>query len=78
MESNTKDPEVQKIFNWKIVLVLEFIGRSNGVGFQFQIFFSNFEIEKVLAYTFSFIAVVMLIETFIMRPMDRKATRWRM
>lgn len=63
---------------WKIVLVLEFIGRSNGVGFQFQIFFSNFEIEKVLAYTFSFIAVVMLIETFIMRPMDRKATRWRM
>ena len=63
---------------WKIVLVLEFIGRSQGVGFQFQIFFSNFEIEKVLAYTFSFIAVVMLIETFIMRPMDRKATRWRM
>ena len=54
------------------------IGRSQGVGFQFQIFFSNFEIEKVLAYTFSFIAVVMLIETFIMRPMDRKATRWRM
>jgi NitT/TauT family transport system permease protein len=63
---------------WKIVLVLEFIGRSQGVGFQFQIFFSNFEIEKVLAYTFSFIAVVMLIETFIMRPMDRRATRWRM
>ncbi len=63
---------------WKIVLLLEFIGQSNGVGFQFQIFFSNFEIEKVLAYTFSFIAVVMLIETFIMRPMDRRVTRWRM
>ena len=63
---------------WKIVLVLEFIGQSNGVGFQFQIFFSNFEIENVLAYTFSFIAVVMLIETFIMRPLDRRATRWRL
>jgi NitT/TauT family transport system permease protein len=63
---------------WKIVLVLEFIGQSNGVGFQFQIFFANFEIEKVLAYTFSFIAVVMLIETFIMRPLDRRATRWRL
>lgn len=63
---------------WKIVLLLEFIGQSNGVGFQFQIFFSNFEIEKVLAYTFSFIAVVMLIETFVMRPMDRRVTRWRM
>lgn len=63
---------------WKIVLVLEFIGRSNGVGFQFQIHFANFEIDKILAYTFSFIAVVVLIETFVMRPLDRRATRWRL
>ena len=63
---------------WKIVLVFELLGRSNGVGFQLSFYFQNFEVHNVLAYAFGFIAVVMLIEALIVRPLERRATRWRM
>ena len=63
---------------WKIVLVFELLGRPNGVGFMISMHFSNFEVDKVLAYAFTFIAVVMLIEACIIRPLERHATRWRL
>ena len=62
---------------WKIVLVVELIGRSNGVGFQLGIYFQFFDITNILAYTASFVAVVMAIETFAIRPLERSLTRWR-
>lgn len=62
---------------WKIVLVVELLGRSNGVGFQLGTFFQFFDITSILAYTFAFAAVVLLIETVLMRPLDQRLTRWR-
>ena len=38
---------------WKIVLVFELLGRSNGVGFQLSFYFQNFEVDNVLAYAFT-------------------------
>ena len=43
---------------WKIVLVVELLGRSNGVGFQIQIYFQLFDVTLILAYTLAFILVV--------------------
>jgi NitT/TauT family transport system permease protein len=63
---------------WKIVLVYELLGRSNGVGFMLANSFSTLDVDLLLAYAFSFIGVVMLIEAFIVRPLERRATRWRM
>lgn len=63
---------------WKIVLVVELLGRSNGVGFQLQVYFQFFDIPSLLAYTFAFVAIVMAIEAFIMRPLERKQTAWRL
>jgi ABC-type nitrate/sulfonate/bicarbonate transport system permease component len=62
---------------WKIVLVVELLGRSNGVGFQLSTFFQFFDITSILAYTFAFAAVVLLIEALLMRPLDQRLTRWR-
>ncbi len=62
---------------WKIVLVVELLGRSNGVGFQIQIFFQLFDVKLILAYTFAFILIVQMIEWVILQPMERRATRWR-
>ena len=62
---------------WKIVLVVELIGRSNGVCFQLGIYFQFFDITNILTYTASFVAVVMAIETFAIRPLERSLTRWR-
>jgi NitT/TauT family transport system permease protein len=62
---------------WKIVLVAEFVGRSNGVGFQLNVYFQFFDITNILAYTASFVAVVLAVESWAMRPMERRLTRWR-
>lgn len=62
---------------WKIVLVVELLGRSNGVGFQLQIYFQHFDVTGILAYAIAFIVVVQLIELGILRPLDRRIGRWR-
>ena len=62
---------------WKIILVVELMGRSNGMGFQLNMYFQTFDVASILAYSLSFIAVVQLIEWGVMRPLDRRAQRWR-
>jgi NitT/TauT family transport system permease protein len=62
---------------WKIVLVVELLGRSNGVGFQIQIYFQLFDVRLILAYTVAFILVAQAIEWVAVQPLERWATRWR-
>ena len=62
---------------WKIVLVVELLGRSNGVGFKLHEFFQFFDIAAILAYTFAFVLIMITIENFIFLPLDRKANKWR-
>ena len=62
---------------WKIVLVVELLGRSDGVGFQLGLLFQYFDIAGILAYTVAFVLVVYLIEWLILRPLDRRSRRWR-
>jgi NitT/TauT family transport system permease protein len=62
---------------WKIVLVVELLGRSNGVGFQIQIYFQLFDVTMILAYTLAFILVVQMIEWGVLRPLQLWTTEWR-
>jgi ABC-type nitrate/sulfonate/bicarbonate transport system permease component len=62
---------------WKIVLVVELLGRSNGVGFQLGTFFQFFDISGILAYTLAFALVVLLVEGLLIRPLEKRLTRWR-
>ena len=62
---------------WKIVLVVELLGRSNGVGFKINEFFSMFDTTSILAYTIVFVIIIMLIEWFLIKPCDKKLTEWR-
>ena len=62
---------------WKIVLVVELLGRSSGVGFQLSMFFQFFDITSILAYSFAFIIVILFIENFILQPVEKKVTAWR-
>tara|TARA_B100000902_G_C27058749_1_gene787970 strand:+ start:113 stop:778 length:666 start_codon:yes stop_codon:yes gene_type:complete len=62
---------------WKIVLVVELLGRSNGIGFKLHEFFQFFDIASILAYTFSFVIVMLAIENFIFVPLDNAANKWR-
>lgn len=62
---------------WKIVLVVELLGRSNGVGFQLHMAFQVFDVSAILAYSLAFIAVVQLIELAILQPLENRSSRWR-
>ena len=62
---------------WKIVLIVELIGRPNGVGFVLGSAFSLFDMAKILSYAISFIVVMLLIESLLVQPLERRAIRWR-
>lgn len=62
---------------WKIILVVELLGRSDGIGFQLHLFFQQFDVAAILAYTLAFIAVIQLIEWGIVQPLERGCLKWR-
>ena len=62
---------------WKIVLVVELLGRSDGVGFQIGSFFHFFDITGILAYTLAFALVIFSIEALLLRPLETHLNRWR-
>ncbi len=62
---------------WKIVLVVELLGRSNGVGFQIGSYFHFFDITGILAYTLAFALVIFGIEALLLRPLELHLNRWR-
>lgn len=62
---------------WKIVLVVEFLGRSDGIGFQIHLYFQLFDVAMVLVYSLSFIAVMLLVEWLVLQPWERRVRAWR-
>jgi NitT/TauT family transport system permease protein len=62
---------------WKIVLVVELIGRPNGVGFVLGSAFSLFDMDRILSYAICFIVLMLVIESLLVQPLERRANRWR-
>ena len=62
---------------WKIVLVVEFLGRSNGVGFQIHLYFQLFDTATVLAYALAFTGVMLSIEYGLVQQWERRSSAWR-
>jgi NitT/TauT family transport system permease protein len=62
---------------WKIVLIVELLGRPNGVGFEIGVAFQLFDVTRILAYALAFVAVMLAIETFLVQPLERHVSRWR-
>ena len=62
---------------WKIVLVAELIGRSDGIGFEIAVRFQQFDIAGILAFSFAFILVVAVVEVGIFQTLDARIRRWR-
>ncbi|WP_380068096.1 ABC transporter permease [Dankookia sp. GCM10030260] len=62
---------------WKIVLVVELLGRPSGVGFELHLRFQVFDVAGLLAYSLAFAAVMLAVEASLMRPIERRARAWR-
>lgn len=62
---------------WKIVLIVELLGRPNGVGFALDELFQTFDVAGILAYGFAFGVLMLLVESFLLRPWEVHANAWR-
>jgi len=62
---------------WKIVLVVELLGRSNGVGFQIHLYFQLFDVAAILGYALAFVCVMLFIEFALVQPIETHLNRWR-
>ena len=62
---------------WKIVLVVEMLGRSNGIGFQINMAFQLFDVTLLLAYALPFVLIMLVMETGVVQPFEAYASRWR-
>jgi NitT/TauT family transport system permease protein len=62
---------------WKIVLIVELLGRPNGVGFILNLYFQDFNVTGILAYGLAFAAIMLVVETALLQPWERNTNAWR-
>jgi ABC-type nitrate/sulfonate/bicarbonate transport system permease component len=62
---------------WKIVLVVELLGRPDGVGYAISYYFQLFDVRALLGYSLAFTAVIIAIDFALLQPLETHARRWR-
>jgi ABC-type nitrate/sulfonate/bicarbonate transport system permease component len=62
---------------WKIVLVVELLGRPDGVGYAISYYFQLFDVAALLGYSLVFTAVVLALDVALLQPLEAHARRWR-
>lgn len=62
---------------WKVVVVVEMFGTSNGVGYQVMKSYQVFNMEGVIAWTLTFVLAMIVIEYGIINFAERRLTAWR-
>lgn len=62
---------------WKMVLVFEVLGSDGGVGFRVGLYFQLFDMTGILAYTCCFVALIMVLEYGVLRPIEGRVLAWR-
>lgn len=62
---------------WKIVVVVELLGASSGIGFKLSEAFSLFRLDAVFAWTFILVVIMIGIEYGLIRPVEHRVLSWR-
>jgi len=62
---------------WKVIVLVELFGLSNGVGYQLNSEFSSQNVAGVLAWTIVFWAVMTAMEYGVLQTLESRFTRWR-
>lgn len=63
--------------SWKIVVIVELLGLTSGVGYQINRQFQLYSITGVFAWTLTFTLVMMTIEFGVLKTIEKRVTRWR-
>jgi NitT/TauT family transport system permease protein len=62
---------------WKVIVLVELFGMSNGVGYQLNSEFSAQNVGGVLAWTIVFWVVMAAIEYGLIQSLEQRSMRWR-
>lgn len=62
---------------WKVIVLVEIFGMSDGVGYQLNAQFSTQNVEGVIAWTIAFWATMIAVEHGVFRPLEAHANRWK-
>jgi len=62
---------------WRIMIFVELIGRSSGVGYRIQYFYNIADMNRVIAAALPFVALMLAFEFGVLRPLERYVFRWR-
>lgn len=63
---------------WKIVLVVELLGRPDGVGFAINYYFvQSTDVAAIIGYSLVFMAVMIGIDVLLLQRLEAHVRRWR-
>lgn len=62
---------------WKVIVLSEMLGLSNGIGYMVNYSFGLFDMEGVMAWTLCFTLAMIIIEYGFLKVMEDRVTRWR-
>ena len=62
---------------WKVTVLVELLGRSDGIGYMLNYSFQMFNMADVFAWTIFFTIVMLAIELVVLKPIERHLFLWR-
>jgi NitT/TauT family transport system permease protein len=64
-------------FGWRVSLVAETIGSTSGIGYRLRQAADLVQTDQVFAWTATLIAMMLVIELCILKPLERHLFRWK-
>jgi len=64
-------------FGWRVSLVAETIGSSNGVGYRLRQAADLVQTDQVFAWTLTLIVMMVVVEYGILKPLENRLFRWK-
>ncbi len=62
---------------WKIVVLSELFSTQSGIGFQYKRAFAFFSTTRLVVWAGFFVLMVVILEYGVLRPLERRVSRWR-
>jgi NitT/TauT family transport system permease protein len=62
---------------WKMVLFVELLGRSDGIGYKIEFYYQMFNMSEVLAHALLFLFIMLFLEIVLLGRLERHLFRWR-
>lgn len=62
---------------WKMVVLAELLGRTNGVGYQISFYFQMFDMVGILGYGVTMMIILAMVDLILLGSWQRSAFKWR-